>query len=142
MQKIEVKIKKLHPEAKIPTYGSDQSAGFDIYAIDNLDIQPKETKKIPTGLAFELSENYHLQIWNRSSFGSKGIHHSAGIVDSDYRGELSIILHNSTNEVFKIEKGHRIAQVLVIPAIQANFTETETLNETQRGTGGFGSTGK
>ena len=142
MEKIGVKIKLLHPEAKLPVYATEGSAGFDIYAIENVLIQPNEVKMIPTGLSFELPPGFHLQVWDRSGKAKVGMHHFAGILDSDYRGELKVLLYNSTKELHQIEKGDRMVQVLILPAYQAEFQEVKELSQTSRGEGGFHSTGK
>jgi dUTP pyrophosphatase len=137
-----IKIRLLDKEAKVPTYGSEEAAGFDLYSSEDSIILPGETKKIKTSLSVEMPKGYHIQIWDRSGLGSKGIHRFAGVVDSDYRGEIMIVLHNTTKSEFKISKGDRIAQALLLPIIQASFIQSEELSETQRNQGGFGSTGK
>lgn len=142
MEKIPVKIKLLHPEAKMPVHATEGSAGFDIYSIEDTIIQPKETKMIPTGLSFEIPQGHHLQVWDRSGKAKQSIHAFAGILDSDYRGELKILLHNASQEEHKIEKGDRMAQALILPVLQAEFTQVQQLSETERGAGGFHSTGK
>lgn len=141
MEKIGVKIKLLHPDAKIPVHATDGSAGFDIYSIQEDTILPGETKMIPTGLSFEVPLNYHLQVWDRSGKAKLGVHAFAGILDSDYRGELKILLHNASKIEHKIDKGSRMAQGIIIPVMQADFLQVEELNQTQRGEGGFHSTG-
>jgi len=140
LQKISVKIKLLNSNAKIPTYGNEYSAGFDIYSSEDSIIYPRETKMICTGISVEIPEGKVCFIWDRSGMGSKGIHKFAGVIDSDYRGEFKIILHNSTSQPFKIKKGDRIAQGVIQDYYQANFIESE-LSETLRGEGSFGSTG-
>ena len=142
MEKIGVKIKLLHPDAKMPIYATEGSAGFDIYAIENVSVQPNEVKMIPTGLSFELPQGFHLQVWDRSGKAKVGMHHFAGILDSDYRGELKILLYNSTNQPHNIEKGDRMVQALILPIYQAEFSQVKELSQTIRGTGGFHSTGK
>jgi dUTP pyrophosphatase len=142
MQKIPVKIKRLHPDAKIPEHKTEYAAGFDIYSHQDVMLYPGETMKIPTGIAIEIPEGFYLRIEDRSGMAAKGIHKAAGIIDSDYRGELIIVLHNSTNEIYRIEKHDRIAQGILTPAMQGHFTESEDLSETSRGAGGFNSTGK
>lgn len=142
MEKVGVKIKLLHPDAKIPVYATDGSAGFDIYAIENVSIKPNEVKMISTGLSYELPEGFHLQIWDRSGKAKQGIHHFAGVCDADYRGELKILLYNATKEPHHIEKGDRLVQAIVLPVYRAEFSLAKELSETKRGDGGFHSTGK
>ncbi|PIN89483.1 dUTP diphosphatase [Candidatus Pacearchaeota archaeon CG10_big_fil_rev_8_21_14_0_10_34_76] len=142
MDKIEVKIKKLHEDAKIPIHKTEHAAGFDIYSLEDSNLAPGETKKISTGIAFEIPIGFYVRIEDRSGLAINGIHKVAGIVDSDYRGEVCIVLHNSSQEVYKIEKHDRIAQGIITPVSQANFQEVQELSQTERGEGGFHSTGK
>lgn len=142
----DVKIKKLSKLAKIPTYGSEFAAGADIYAaIDgSVTIAPGETKFIPTGLAFEIPEGYAGFMHARSGLASKrGLApaNKVGVIDSDYRGEVMVALHNHGAEPQTIEAGERIAQMIIAPFVTANFIESDTLEDTVRGAGGFGSTG-
>jgi len=138
---MEIKIKKLHPDAKAPIHATSGSAGFDIYALKDIVLEPGTTTIVPTGVAFEIPPEYYVRIEDRSGMAIKGIHKVAGIIDSDYRGEVGIVLHNSNKEPYKIEKHNRIAQGILTPVNQANFVESE-LSDTERGTGGFHSTGK
>lgn len=142
MMKIEVKIKKLHTDAKVPIYGTINSAAFDLYAVEDIVLEPGVTTLVPTGIALEIPEGYCGQFRDRSGLAIKGIHHLGGLIDSDYRGEFKAILLNNHKIPYKIEKGDRIIQVLISPVIQSEFKEVEELSETQRGAGGFHSTGK
>lgn len=142
MSKVEIKIKKLDSEAKIPIHATQEAAGFDIYSLQDTILKPRETTKVSTGIAFEIPLGYYVRIEDRSGMAIKGIHKVAGIIDSDYRGEVCIVLHNSTQDSYKIEKHDRIAQGILTPVHQAIFTESKELSETQRGEGGFHSTGK
>lgn len=139
---IKVKIKKLHPDAKIPTLGTEDSAGFDIYSIEEIKLMPRETKSIPTGIAMELPKGKVCFIWDRSGMGSKGIHRFAGLIDSDYRGEIKIVLNNNSEQEFKISKGDRIAQAVIQDYYKPEFEETSELSGSERGDGGFGHTGR
>lgn len=139
--KLQIRIKKLHEDAKIPSYGTEHSAAFDLYSIDSLIINPNETKIISTGLSIEIPEGKVGLIWDRSGLGSKGINKHAGVIDPDYRGELKIVLHNHSNLQYRINKGDRIAQVLIQDCYKAEFIE-DNLSETERGYDGFGSTGR
>ena len=131
----------------IPTYGTDFSAGCDLYACskEKISFNPGETKLIKTGIAMELPEGYAGLIYARSGLATKrGLApaNKVGVIDSDYRGEIMVALHNHTNEVKEIDAYERIAQLVVTPYIKAIFNEVDKLNDTIRGTSGFGSTGK
>lgn len=141
IKKIKVKINKLSQDAKVPIYGTEHSTGFDIYSNEEYELQQGETKPIGTGISLEIPEGTTCLIWDRSGFGVKGIHRFAGVIDSDYRGEIKIVLHNHTNQTFKINKHERIAQGIIQDYYKAEFQLADNLSETQRGEGGFGSTG-
>lgn len=142
MNNAELKIKKLNREVKTPLYATDEAAGFDIYSIDSHILEPGKVKKIPTGIAMQIPQGFFVHLVSRSGLASKGIYEMAGIIDSDYRGEIHLLLFNTTEEPFNIEKGDRIAQGILLPVFKANFKEVEELNQTKRGSGGFHSTGK
>lgn len=140
-------IKKLRDDAIIPTYGSEYAAGADLYALTDKEIiiNPNETVFIKTGIAMAIPENYVGLIYARSGLGTKkGLApaNCVGVIDSDYRGEIIVALYNHSNESRIIENGDRIAQLVISPFVKATFKETDTLNDTPRGEGGFGSTGK
>lgn len=142
----DVRIKKLRENAVVPTYGSEFAAGADLYAAveESVTIAPSETKLIPTGIAMEIPVGYAGFIYARSGLASKkGLApaNKVGVVDADYRGEVMVALHNHGTEAQTIEAGERIAQMVIAPFITANFIESETLEDTVRGAGGFGSTG-
>ena len=142
-----VRIKKLCDKAKIPTYGTDFSAGADLYNMEGNDvvIGAHETVMIPLGFAIEIPEGYAGLVFARSGLASKrGIApaNKVGVVDSDYRGECMVALRNHTSSDVKIEGGERIAQLVIVPYLTAEFEEADELSDTQRGGGGFGSTGK
>ena len=141
-----IAVKKLHENAVLPTYGSEFAAGADLYALTDTEITfaPGETKLVRTGLAMEIPEGYAGLIYARSGLASKrGLApaNKVGVVDADYRGEVMVALHNHSTVEQKIAAGERIAQLVVAPFLKAVFTETETLSDTARGEGGFGSTG-
>ena len=142
-----VKIKKLSERARIPQYGSDFAAGADLYALTDgpVTVSPSETVMIKTGIALEIPEGYAGLIYARSGLASKkGLApaNKVGVVDSDYRGEIMVALHNHSSEPRSVEDGERIAQLVVTPFLRVDFEEAETLEETARGEGGFGSTGR
>ena len=142
-----IKVKKLREGAILPTYGTPFSAGADLYACleEAVTILPGETKKIPTGIAMELPVGTAGLIYARSSLGTKkGLApaNKVGVVDSDYRGEFLIFLHNHSAEPQIIAHGDRVAQLVVTPVFTPGFVESDTLSDTLRGDGGFGSTGR
>ena len=144
---INIHIKKLHENAKIPTRGSEYSAGYDLYACIGADITiaPHTTEKIGTGLSIALPNGYFGAIFARSGLAAKsGLRpaNCVGVADSDYRGEYIVALHNDNDEFRTVSCGDRIAQLVVMPYLAVDFVETEELDETERGSGGFGSTGK
>ncbi len=141
IQTIPVKIKKLHPDAKIPTYGTEHAAGFDIYSAEDYTLQPGETYAVHSGISMEIPMGKLIEIWDRSGMGFKGIHRFAGVIDSDYRGEFNIILCNHTKEPFQINKGDRIAQGILKDYYRAEFQESETLDDSERGDNWNSSTG-
>lgn len=143
----DIKVKKLNQNAHLPTYGTEFSAGADLYALvdEKLVIKPNETKKVSTGIALEMPEGLVALVYARSSLGCKrGLApaNKVGVIDSDYRGEIMVFLHNHSNEVQAIENGERIAQIVFAPYVRGCFEEVEELENTERGAGGFGSTGK
>ena len=142
-----IRVKKLHENAILPTYGSAEAAGADLYSCleQAVTVAPGETVWIPTGLAMEIPKGCAGLVYARSGLAcKKGLApaNKVGVVDSDYRGEIMVSLHNHSDSVQEIAKGERIAQIVFTPYVTARFEEADTLNDTQRGTGGFGSTGK
>ena len=140
----QIKIKKLNEEARLPTKGSKYAAGYYLYSCDEYEIAPHGTVKVGTGLSFELPENTFGAIFARSGLATKkGLRPSncTGVCDSDYRGEYIVAIHNDTDEMQTIDKHERIAQLVLMPYIPMEFIESDELSETERGTGGFGSTG-
>ena len=142
----DVRIKKLRENAVVPTYGSEFAAGADLYAAieEAVTIEPNETKLIPTGLAMEIPTGYAGLVYARSGLASKrGLApaNKVGVIDSDYRGEVMVALHNHGTQAQTIEMGERIAQMVIAPYVTANFILSDSLDDTVRGEGGFGSTG-
>lgn len=142
-----IPVQKLREGALLPTYGSAQAAGADLYACleQDITIGPGETAFIPTGLAMEIPQGYAGLVYARSSLGTKrGLApaNKVGVIDSDYRGELMVALHNHGSQSQTLSHGERIAQLLVTPVLTARYVQTDALTQTARGTGGFGSTGK
>ncbi len=142
---MEIKVKKLNNNATLPTRGSEYAAGYDLYAVEGATIKAHETAKVGTGLAFELPDDTFAAIFARSGLATKqGLRpaNCVGVCDSDYRGEYIVALHNDTEEDKTIEAGERIAQMVLMPYVKMEFAEVEELSDTERGEGGFGSTGK
>lgn len=142
-----VRVKKLDKRAILPTYGSSSAAGADLYAlIDNeLTLQAGQTTLVHTGIAMEIPEGFVGLIYARSGIATKrGLApaNKVGVIDSDYRGEIMVALHNHSDKPQSITDGERIAQLVIAPYLTANFVENESLEDTLRGDGGFGSTGK
>ena len=147
MHRCKVKIKKLNEQAIVPTNGSEKAAGFDLYACVGEKVKIPEgcTVKIGTGVSLAIPDSYFGAIYARSGLATKsGLRpaNCVGVVDSDYRGEIIVALHNDSNEVRYIENGERIAQLVITPYLPIEFYEVDELDETARGRGGFGSTGK
>lgn len=143
---MKVEVKKIKENAKLPLYATEEAAGCDIYACieETVMINPHETKFIPTGLSFALPKGYVGLIYARSGLAcKKGIApaNKVGVIDSDYRGEVIVALHNHSNETHAIEPNDRVAQFVIMPYLTAEFKEVESLDETKRSTGSFGSTG-
>ena len=144
--KTTINYKKLNPNAKTPTRGSEYAAGYDLYACvdDTVTINPHQTVKIGTGLSFELPNGTFAGIFARSGLATKeGLRpaNCIGVCDSDYRGEYIVALHNDSEDVRYVNNGDRIAQMILLPYIEMVFNEVSNLTETERGNGGFGSTG-
>jgi dUTP pyrophosphatase len=142
---MKLKIKKLNEKALIPAYQTKEAAGFDLHATEDVVINPGERKLIGTGLAFEIEFGYEVQIRPRSGLAYKHgitVLNAPGTIDSDYRGEIKVLLINLGSEAFEIKVGERIAQAVIAPIKQAEIVEVEELSATGRGSGGFGSTGK
>ena len=147
---IQVNVKRLSDTAILPTYGSKKAAGMDLYAdvkyfgVDKLYIGAGDCLKVPTGFAFELPKGYCSLIFARSGLASKkGLRpaNCVGLCDEDYRGNYIVALYNDSDTMQVIEHGDRIAQLMFVPYVQATLTEVDNLSETDRGEGGFGSSG-
>ena len=140
-----VKVKKINDTATIPTRGTEYAAGYDLYASDAFYIPGAETRMIGTGICMEIPDGYAGFIYARSGLASKfGLRpaNCVGVVDSDYRGEIKVALHNDSQIMRYIDMGERIAQIVIAPYMSVEFVETNELDKTERNDGGFGSTGK
>ena len=144
---IKVLIKKLDPNVKLPEYKTDGASGMDLLAFikEPVNIKPKTSSIIPTGLSGAFSKDYEIQIRPRSGLAAKNnisVLNTPGTIDSDYRGEIKVIIYNHGKTDFIVNNGDRIAQMVLSPVIKMELNETDNLPETIRGEGGFGSTGK
>ena len=143
---MKIRIKKLSEEATVPTYGTEYSAGADLYNLKQpVTVEPHKTVLVKTGIATEIPEGYCGLIFARSGLASKrGLApaNKVGVIDADYRGEIMVALHNHSDVTVTVEGGERIAQLAIVPFLKADFVESDELSETVRGEGGFGSTGK
>ena len=141
---MKIKIKKLDPKAVIPTRGSDAAAGVDLHAPKALVLHPNSNGVVSTGLAVEIPDGYFGAIFARSGMATrKGLRpaNCVGVIDSDYRGEIKVVLHNDSDIIRPVQEGDRIAQLVILPYEPIEFDEVDELNDTDRGIGGFGSTG-
>ncbi|MBR3304950.1 MAG: dUTP diphosphatase [Christensenellaceae bacterium] len=139
-----IKVKKLFLDSTIPKRASDEAAGYDIYSHDEVSIKPEETVKVSSGIAVSLPKGYFGAVFARSGLALKqGLRpaNCVGVIDSDYRGEVIVALHNDSDTERQVTKGERIAQLVIIPCFTPELEESEDLDETHRGEGGFGSTG-
>ncbi|RVZ91008.1 dUTP diphosphatase [Helicobacter pylori] len=141
---MKIKIQKIHPNALIPKYQSEGSSGFDLHAVEEVMIKPHSVGLVKIGICLSLEVGYELQVRTRSGLALNHqvmVLNSPGTVDNDYRGEIKVILANLSDKDFKVQVGDRIAQGVVQKTYKAEFIECERLDETSRGSGGFGSTG-
>ena len=144
---VKVLIKKLNPAVKLPKYETSGASGVDLIAFieETIDLKPKESFLIPTGLSVAFSEDFEIQIRPRSGLAAKNnisVLNTPGTIDSDYRGEIKVIIYNHGSENFLINNGDRIAQMILAPVVKMELEEKNDLPKSIRGKGGFGSTGK
>ena len=138
---MEIKAKKLQPDAKLPRYGHKGDAGLDVFSSIDFVLEKGRVEAIATGIKVAIPDGYVGLIWDKSGVSLKGIHRLAGVIDSGYRGEVKVVMINLSEKPFVIEKGMKIAQMLVQPVTMVHVTEAEDLDDTSRGEDGFGSTG-
>lgn len=136
-----MKVKKLHPNAKLPVRAHATDSGADLFALERTVLPPHAISHVHTGIAVELPENTSGVIWGKSSVESKGVKAMAGLIDAPYRGELIVCMYNLNPQEFVFEAGQKVAQLVVLPTLYPSFEEAEQLTDTARGSGGFGSTG-
>jgi dUTP pyrophosphatase len=139
---MELKVQKIHKDAKLPLYQHKGDAGLDIFSSIDCTLEPGEVRPVPTGIKVAVPDGHVGLVWDKSGISLKGVHRLAGVIDSGYRGEVRVVMVNLENEPFVIEKGMKIAQLLVQPVAEVKVVEAEELENTSRGEEGFGSTGK
>jgi len=139
---MKLKVKRIHEDAKLPLYQHKGDAGLDIFSSIGCVLEKGEVKPVSSGIKVAIPEGYVGLIWDKSGISLKGVHKLAGVVDSGYRGEVKVVMVNLGDEPFVIEKGMKIAQLLIQPINEVEVVEVEELEETSRGEEGFGSTGK
>lgn len=139
---MKLKVKRIQKQAKLPRYSHKGDAGLDVFSALDCILQEGEIKAIPTGIQMSIPKGFVGLIWDKSGLSLDGVHRLAGVVDSGYRGEVKVVMANLQNRPFMIEKGMKIAQILIQPVEEVEVLETEELEETPRGKKGFGSSGK
>ncbi len=139
---MKLKVKKMSPDAKLPLYGHKGDAGMDLFSSSEYVLQKGEVYAVPTGVKVEIPVGYVGLIWDKSGVSLKGVHRLAGVVDAGYRGEIKVVMVNLSQDPFVIDKGMKIAQLLIQPVVEVEVEEVEDLEDSSRGEGGFGSTGK
>jgi dUTP pyrophosphatase len=139
---MELKVKKIQRDAKIPRYGHKGDAGLDLFSSVDVILEKGKLQAIPTGVKVAIPDGYAGLIWDKSGTSLKGVHRLAGVIDSGYRGEVKVVMINLGDRPFVIDRGMKIAQMLVQPIATVHVVEAEDLDDTSRGEGGFGSTGK
>jgi len=139
---MELKVKKVQMDAKLPQYGHMGDAGLDLFSSIDFVLEKGQVEAIPSGIKVAIPDGFVGLIWDKSGVSLKGVHRLAGVIDSGYRGEVKVVMINLSDKPFAIDKGMKIAQMLVQPITLVRVVETEDLDDTSRGEGGFGSTGK
>lgn len=137
-----IKIKRLHPDAKLPTYAHPGDIGMDMYSLEDYSLQPGELHIFECGFALEFDEGYGAIVKDKGSVGAAGVITTGGVFDAGYRGEYNAALFNLSKEVFEVKKGQKIAQLVIYPVVIAQLEETQELSDSSRGGGKHGSTGK
>lgn len=138
---MELKVKRIHPDAKLPVSGHPGDAGLDLFAVADRDLAPGEVFAVPTGVQVAVPPGHVGLVWDKSGISLKGVHRLAGVIDAGYRGEIQVVMINLGGAPFAIRKGMKIAQLLVQPVTSVTVVESDALDDTSRGQGGFGSTG-
>lgn len=139
---MKIKVKRINPEAKLPTYATKGDAGLDLYALEEITIQPGEHARFWNGFALEFPEGFAAIVKDKSSLSKAGLHTMGGVFDAGYRGEYNVHLVNLSGKPYTVEKGHKVAQLIIFPIAIAELEEVENLSDSERGQGSFGSSGK
>jgi dUTP pyrophosphatase len=139
---MKLKVKKIEKDAKLPVYGHKGDAGLDLFSNIDYELKRGEVFPVPTGIQVEIPFGHVGLIWDKSGVSLQGVHRLAGVVDAGYRGEVKVVMVNLGQQSFTIKRGMKIAQILVQPVAEVEVTEVEELEDSSRGEGGFGSTGK
>lgn len=138
---LRLKVQRIHPEAKLPSYAHPGDAGFDLFSSVDHDLAAGEVKAIPTGIRMAIPRGFVGLVWDKSGISLKSVHRLAGVVDAGYRGEVQVVLVNLGRQAYPVKKGMKIAQMLIQPVETVEIQEADELDDTSRGPGGFGSTG-
>ena len=138
---MELKVKRINPEAKLPVYGHPGDAGLDLFSVADRDLAPGDVFAVPTGVQVAVPAGHVGLVWDKSGISLKSVHRLAGVIDAGYRGEVQVVLINLGAAPFAVRKGMKIAQLLVQPVAAVTVVEADSLDDTSRGEGGFGSTG-
>lgn len=139
---LEVKIKRLHPDAKLPSYAHPGDVGLDLYSLEEMVIPPGGHARFQNGFALEFPEGYAAIVKDKGGVAKSGLHTMGGVFDAGFRGEYNVHLVNLSDKPYTVEKGDKVAQLVIFPVAIAKLTETETLTDSSRGMGQFGSTGR
>jgi len=138
---MELKVRCIHPDARIPAYGHPGDAGLDLFSVADHELGPAAAFAVPTGIQVAIPAGFVGLIWDKSGIALNGVHRLAGVIDAGYRGEILVVMINLGKQPFIIHKGMKVAQMLVQPVASVTVLHSETLDDTSRGTRGFGSTG-
>jgi dUTP pyrophosphatase len=138
---MELKVKRVHPDAKLPVYGHPGDAGLDLFSVLDRELGPGDVFAVPTGIQVAVPPGHVGLVWDKSGISLMGVHRLAGVIDAGYRGEVQVVLINLGDGPFAVKNGMKIAQLLVQPVTAVSVVETGSLDDTSRGEGGFGSTG-
>jgi len=138
---MELRVKRIHPEARLPVYGHPGDAGLDLFSVVDRELRPGQVLAVPTGVQVAIPAGHVGLVWDKSGISLQGVHRLAGVVDSGYRGEVQVVMINLGAAPFAVKKGMKIAQMLVQPVSAVSVVEADSLDDTSRGPGGFGSTG-
>ena len=138
---MDLKVKRIHPDAKLPIYGHPGDAGLDLFSVADRELASGEVFAVPTGVQVAVPPGHVGLVWDKSGISLQGVHRLAGVIDAGYRGEIQVVMINLGGTPFAIRKGMKIAQMLVQPVTSVTVVESDALDDTSRGEGGFGSTG-